>query len=236
MPHHRGRCRSQRHRQCRQVGGHPKDTFGGQVGAPCGCIGQFGVTAGSIQGNWTNTRKAPGNGSFHATAFNSLVCGCDESGGSELGSNASLNGTLCNGKTKDRGPFPPSAPANLICFTGTALYSESGTRDTLVAFRVDAEDRSQPGGGKNPKNDPPSRYLVRIWIPGVGETAEQLAEDVACTGTFDHETELCVATRAADISDGGDLLHGAIQIHPAIDPHAGVCPVQDGECVDICPE
>jgi hypothetical protein len=197
-----------------------KDTFGGQVGAPCGCIGQFALGDEAIQGNWTNMRKPAGSGSFHATDFNSLVCGCD----------GVLDGQLCNDRDRGPGPFPPPAPANLICFSGTGLYNEtSGQRTIEVAFRVDAEDRSQPGGGT--KNNPPSVYRIRIWIPTGTETAESLADQVACTNTVNPDLDLCDPTvRAPDIDDGGDLINGAIQIHPQIDPHVGICPVPDEAC------
>src|SRR5262249_39261751 len=55
-----------------------KTTFGGQVGAPCGCVGCFGELdpkLAHVQGNWQESRKHE-NGKFKADSFNSLVCGC----------------------------------------------------------------------------------------------------------------------------------------------------------------
>src|SRR5262249_6371920 len=128
-----------------------KDTFGGQVGAPCGCIGSFD-TFNNIQGVWTTMRKGPGLGSFHASDFNSLVCGCDPGTGGDGASGdltGLLTGQLCNPGNRDTGPFPPNAPANLACFTGVGNFNPaSGPRTMEVAFRVEVEDRSQPGAGK----------------------------------------------------------------------------------------
>src|SRR5262249_37967681 len=80
--------------------------FGGQVGAPCGCIGCFD-TYDDIQGNWEHPRKSK-KGNFHAQDYNSLVCGCD----------GVFDGKLCNPGNRPPGPEPRKAPANMACFSG----------------------------------------------------------------------------------------------------------------------
>jgi len=196
-------------------------TFGGQVGAPCGCIGNFD-TFENIAGNLTYSRKPPGTGSLHATDFNSLVCGCTDQ--------VPPNGNLCNDKNRDTGPFPPGAPADEVCFSGVGDFSpDSGPKTVEVAFRVEAVDTSQPGGGNN-SGPTPSVFRIRIWIPTGNETAEGLAKEAACTGPLGNN--LCTPTlRAPNIDDGlGGLLHGAIQVHPQIPSHTDVCPVPDVTC------
>src|SRR5262249_55373296 len=86
-----------------------KGSGGGQVGAPCGCIGCFDEFN-MIQGNWQYSRKKQ-QGIFHATDFNSLVCGCD--GGPTCSSPVGLTGNLCNPGDSTCGPGSPLAPANL---------------------------------------------------------------------------------------------------------------------------
>jgi hypothetical protein len=215
------------------------DTFGGQVGAPCGCIGAFD-SFNNIQGNWTVMRKGPGLGSFHATGFNSLVCGCDPTPGNGVVRDLTglLTGQLCNPGNRNTGPFPPNAPANLACFTGIGAFNPtSGPRTVEVAFRVEVEDRSQPGAGKN-SGDSPSVHRIRIWVPTGSETAEGLAEQVACTGPLGDD--FCPdGVRDPDIDDGDNgLVHGAIQIHPQIPSHVDICPVPAETCPQplTCPE
>src|SRR6185295_19343918 len=97
-----------------------KATGGGQVGAPCGCIGCFDEFD-HIQGNWTHSRKKK-QGSFKAVDFNSLVCGC-ECENSEGSLSTSFDGNLCN-------------------------EGESGNKkNETVAFRVEEEGHGEPGGG-----------------------------------------------------------------------------------------
>src|SRR6185295_16445428 len=110
-----------------------KATGGGQVGAPCGCIGCFDEFD-HIQGNWNHSRKKK-QGSFKATDFNSLVCGCEceDAGGNDI---STLDGNLCNEGNRICGPEPRKAPANLACFSGTGTWSETSNKRTEpVAFR-----------------------------------------------------------------------------------------------------
>jgi len=176
-------------------------TFGGQVGAPCGCIGCFDEF-GHIQGNWQYSRKQH-NGTLHAKTYNSLVCGCD----------GVLTGQVCEGD----GPAPPPAPANEVCFSGVADFAlNNGKKTTDVAFRVEAEDRGEPGS-----ND---KYRIRVWIPTTAESADDLASKACCTNTTP-------AIRTPDIDDGGTLAGGNIQIHRELDASAnGTCPVPHGVC------
>jgi len=189
----------------------PKATFGGQVGAPCGCIGCFDEFE-HVQGSWTHSRKKR-KGSFHAMDYNSLICGCD----------GVFDGELCNPDDRDPGPEPRPAPANMACWSGVGDFNPTNGRRTIrVGFRVDVEDRSEPGGPQG--HAPPDVYRIRIWVPEGDETAWELA-DLACCTNADP------LGRAPDIDDGNDLINGNIQIHP-LTPHSedGVCPVPDGSC------
>ena len=76
-----------------------KATFGGQVGAPCGCIDCFDE-AEHIQGNWQHVRHRR-RGRLHAQEFYSLTCGCD----------GDLSGELCG--DREVGPLPRKAAAAL---------------------------------------------------------------------------------------------------------------------------
>src|SRR5207237_58203 len=135
-----------------------KATFGGQVGAPCGCVGCFDDFT-HIQGNWTHMRKNK-NGSFKAADFNSLVCGCTDP--------TVRPGELCTDAEH------PATPANMICVTGRGQFNASGSasKGTTVAFRLDATDHGEPGVD--------DMYELRIWTPGVGETADGLAKAACC--------------------------------------------------------
>jgi len=192
-----------------------KATFGGQVGAPCGCIGCFDEFD-NIQGSWQHTRHHH-KGNFHAMLYNSLICGCD----------GVMDGNLCNPGDRDLGPEPRKAPANLACFSGVGeLAPNNGRRTVLVAFRVEVEDRGEPGAGANaaPTDDV---YRIRIWVPQADETVEALADDACCT----HGEPVGSAARSPDIDDGGSIVHGNIQIHPML-PNTvkGICPPPDTAC------
>jgi hypothetical protein len=150
--------------------------------------------------------------------FNSLVCGCD----------GDFTNSLCNPGNRPPGPEPPRAPANMACFSGVGEYSPTGGRRTLtVAFRVEVEDRSEPGGVNGA---PADVHRIRIWIPvpSSGEIASELAAAACCTNA----TPTGQAARRPDIEDGGDLLHGNLRIHPELGHSAaGICPVPSGRCV-----
>jgi hypothetical protein len=185
--------------------------FGGQVGAPCGCIGCFDEF-GHVQGNWQYTRKKQ-KGNFHAMDYNSLVCACD----------GVFDGELCNrgehSKGDGLGPEPRPAPANMACFSGVGEFTYNpGNRTVRVGFRTEIEDRGEPGKG--------DVMRIRIWIPGAGETPEALAARVCCTIAAPD-------IRQPDIDDGGTITHGNLQIHPVLpNTTAGRCPVPSGRCVE----
>jgi hypothetical protein len=190
------------------------------VGAPCGCIGCFDDLD-DIQGNWTYSRKNR-VGNFHAMQYDSLVCGCDDGSGNPL---SLVDGKLCG--NRDLGPTPPAAPANVACFTGVGELSpiNAGKRTQVVGFRVEVQDRGEPGTGKN-SGSLDDVYRIRIWIPGTGETAEGLAQAACCENPTP-------SLRAPDIDDGGTLIHGNIQIHPELPKTLqGICPPPNGTCND----
>jgi hypothetical protein len=165
-------------------------THGGQVGAPVGdriCIVLTNFTLGNpcIHGRWTHIRHGSGGdgreGSFHARFFDTLDCAC-------LGTNLDANchytaGTVVNGICNDHdrclGPYPRRAPANKIAFTGVGDWTcEKGGRiPRSCLFRVDIEDRGEPGNdhtldlGHKPCRIP-DRYRIRIWVLTETELAE----------------------------------------------------------------
>jgi uncharacterized repeat protein (TIGR01451 family) len=189
---------------CRITGG----PNGGQVGAPCGCIGGF-LEFDHVQGNWT--AKTQG-GKFKAFNFNSLTCGCDVENDGDAA--AFANGQVCG--DRDTGPTPPPAPANVACFTGTGRLG-TGANAVLVAFRVEMRDHGEPGTVDENR--------IQVWIPTGQETAENIAEQIACTN-------VCSAFRAPDIDEGGVVNNGNLQIHRDIGAHEGICPVP----AVVCPE
>ena len=80
-----------------------------------------------------------------------------------------------------------------------------------VVFRVDVEDRSEPGGTNGPP--PPDRYRIRIWFVAP-DTSDGLTlrQEVACANPITEE----VTASTPDIDDGGDLIRGNQQIHPPL--------------------
>ena len=207
-------CDPTRNPQC--VAEIIKATFGGQVGAPCACIGCFDDFD-HVQGSWTHNRKQA-QGSFHAKDYNSLICGCD----------GDFTNGLCNPGNRPPGPEPRPAPANMACFSGIGDYAlTGGRRTTTVAFRVEVEDRSEPGGTNG--TPPPDVYRIRIWIPNptAGETADTLAAGACCTNA----SPTGQAARAPNVDDGGSVIRGNMQIHPQTPNSAdGRCPIPSGRC------
>ncbi len=108
---------------------------GGQVGAPCGCIGCFDEFD-HVQGNWQYSRKKK-RGSFHAKDFNSLVCGCTDCDGNPV----PLQGGLCNPGEDACGPEPRKAPANVACFSGVGKLQRDRHRQEDDRRRVPRRDR-----------------------------------------------------------------------------------------------
>jgi hypothetical protein len=121
-----------------------------------------------------------------------------------------LDGNLCTGS--------PPAAANAACFAGIGSYNATGGKKTqLVAFRVDVQDRAEPGKGGDV-------YRIRIWIPGP-ESLKQLVNGVCC----DNADPAAAIGRAPNLDDGGTLTGGNIQIQPQIGP----CPGPGEPCPGI---
>jgi hypothetical protein len=210
-------------------------THGGQVGAPVGNATAFDPDSGCIRGSWEHVRHVQGGtvGNFHAHSFDSLMCACL---GCPQGNNSGVvMGDLCNADNTHCGPAPRRAPANKICFSGVGDYTmTSGSREPRsVLFRVDIEDRGEPGNNGNPNNDPPDRYRIRIWVLSATELAQlndegdrlfNFRRTIACTpgstatqdGAPGALGSAVFGVRAPDIDDGGELDHGNHQIHPMI--------------------
>jgi len=155
------------------------------------------------------------DGNFHARSFDSLMCGClpcpenPDVGG--------VSGALCNPDDRICGPEPRRAPANKICFSGPGNYAlTNGKRDIRsVVFRVDVDDRSEPGGTNG--TPPPDRYRIRIWFVDPDSSAGlTLRQGVACADGTTENLPGGASVATPDIDDGGDLLRGNQQIHPPI--------------------
>ena len=249
-------------------------THGGQVGAPVGdriCVvtSQFPIGNPCIHGRWTHVRHMQGGleGNFHARFYDTLQCAClDTSVTSATVTISGIDGAaaqtyinlvygpgttvdaVCNPGNKIAGPEASPAPANKIVFTGVGDYAlTQGNRVPVsVLFRVDIEDRGEPGGshplGGKP---PPDRNRTRIWILTPAELQELRGSGPdtlllnfrnaisACNG-IDVQDGASVTNgapafgvRAPDIDDGGELDRGNYQIHPSIlncDPNNPVGP------------
>jgi hypothetical protein len=131
---------------------------------------------------------------------------------------------LCNAGERTCGPEPRRAPANKIAFSGIGDYAlTKGKKDRQsVVFRVDIEDRSEPGG-KHPggATPPADRYRIRIWFLKGNEggnaadpttlAALQLRCAVAVKDPLIESVDAC---RPPDIDDGGALDRGNRQLHP----------------------
>jgi uncharacterized repeat protein (TIGR01451 family) len=218
-------------------------THGGQVGAPVGTETHFDPDSACIHGNLEHVRHIQGGlrGNFHAKSYDSLMCACLSC--AENPANPGKVGELCNPGDRICGPEPRRAPANKITFSGVGDYVITRGRriPRSVIFRVDIEDRSEPGGshpgGQTP---PPDRYRIRIWILTAAELAKlkdpadrllTMREAIAASNTntplkdgavlADGVTPVPLGTavfgiRAPDIDDGGELERGNHQIHPSI--------------------
>jgi len=188
-------------------------THGGQVGAPVGVATAFTADSACIAGEWTHVRHIRPQlfGNFHARSFDSLMCACLPC--PENPDVEGVVGALCNPDDRICGPEPRRAPANKICFSGAGDYAlTNGRRESRsVVFRVDVEDRSEPGGTNGPP--PPDRYRIRIWFVNP-DTSDGLTlrQEVACANPATEE----VTASTPDIDDGGDLIRGNQQIHPPL--------------------
>jgi hypothetical protein len=239
------------HTGCRTTGGgrqadsFPKVayvTHGGQVGAPVGNETAFDPDTKCIRGNWQHVRHMRGGnkGNFHAKSYDSLLCACL---GCPEDPNAPVTiGDICNPDMRTCGPEPRQAPANKITFSGVGDYTEDkGKRGyRVVLFRVDLEDRGEPGNSHAKGSKPPhDRHRIRIWILTDAELAQLnnpadrllgfrqaiaagngalLLKDGAIlpNGNPVPNGTAVFGVRAPDIDDGGDMTHGNHQIHPSI--------------------
>jgi hypothetical protein len=135
---------------------------------------------------------------------------------------------LCNPGDRACGPEPRKAPSNKIAFSGVGDYTEAKGRKIAnqVVFRVDIEDRGEPGNahaiGSNGKDKKIDRYRIRMWkITGDPDSLynRALRVAVAVTNAADERVLATLpcgqgATPEPDVDDGGDLDRGNRQIHP----------------------
>jgi hypothetical protein len=223
----------------------------GQASVP-DCESDTGYNNPCIRGEYTHVRHFKGGlrGNFHAAGngnqhdYDSLMCACLPCEHTDIASpfggchpadrvyadaNPTVPGKhfgLCNPGDRICGPEPRPAPANKICFSGVGDYvlTRGHRTPNKVVFRVDLEDRSEPGGA-HPKGGkaPPDRYRMRMWFIDPSQVdspaVKALRDAVACHDPLDERviaTLPCVggATPAPDIDDGGDLDRGNRQIHP----------------------
>lgn len=238
------------HTGCRTTGGgrqadsFPKVayvTHGGQVGAPVGNETAFSPDTPCIRGNWEHVRHMRGGnkGNFHAKSYDSLMCACL---GCPEDPNAPVTiGDICNPGMRTCGPEPRKAPANKIVFSGVGDYTtDKGKREfRSVLFRVDLEDRGEPGNSHAKGSKVPhDRHRIRIWILTDAELAQLnnpvdrllgfraaiaashglLLKDGAIlpNGQPVPNGTAVFGVRAPDIDDGGEMTHGNHQIHPTI--------------------
>jgi len=203
-----------------------------------------------IHGRWEHVRhmQSGTQGNFHARFYDTLECACLDTNLTKVvsafgytnlvyGPGTTVDG-LCNPNDNASGPQPRPAPSNKIAFSGVGDYAETkGQRVPVsVLFRIDIEDRSEPGGSK-PKGGkpPPDRNRTRIWILTPTELAQLHSGSgadpyllsfrnaiSACNG-IDVQDGASVPNGAAafgvrkpDIDDGGELSRGNYQLHPAI--------------------
>jgi hypothetical protein len=234
---------------CRVTGGGRQNTtypvvdfmtHGGQVGAPVSREG-FDPDSECIHGNWEVVRHEHGGtkGNFHAKSFDSMMCACLTC--AQSNGQGGIVGGLCNPNDTNCGPGPRKAPANKITFSGVGDFTlTSGSRvPRSVIFRVDIEDRGEPGNSGKARNDPPDRHRIRIWILTDSELirlnnpsdrlldmrkaisateANTVLQDGAVTaaGVAVPNGTQVFGIRPPDIDDGGVMDTGNHQIHPAI--------------------
>jgi hypothetical protein len=223
-------------------------THGGQVGAPFGemnCSPISNPLRGNpcIHGRWTHVRHGQGGsrGNFQARLFDTLatVCLTTNIGPGGVYSSGTISNGICNPGDRLSGPGQPRAAANKIVFTGVGDWTDSSGRRTpqAVLFRVDIEDRGNPGGSHpHGSKDPADRYRIRIWvlteaeiaqIRGTGADPYLLAFRTAisaCRGLSVRDGvdvpngTTVFGVRPPNIDDGGELERGKHQIHPLVQP------------------
>jgi len=222
-------------------------THGGQLGAPFAvevCTVQSNYYPGNtcIKGEWEHVRHYKGGtlGNFHTRYFDTHECACLDTNVGPGGAYGpgTLIGDVCNPDDRASGPAPRPAPANKIAFSGIGDYAlDNGKKAAQsVLFRVDIEDRSEPGGA-HPKGGkaPADRYRIRIWILTPSELS-QLTNGTgadpyllnfrnkigACNGINVRDGAdvpngaVAFGVRRPDIDDGGQDDDGNMQIHPSI--------------------
>jgi hypothetical protein len=208
-------------------------SHGGQVGAAFGVESAWSPNSPCIRGEWQHNRHLKGNslvGVLHASGngnehqFDSLLCAClpcDDDPGA-----VGVVGGICNPGDRICGPEPRRAPANKICFSGVGDYTfTTGNKTVKAVFRVDIEDRSE--GNSHASAEPPDRYRIRIWIldPACGRSADPTtpanmairfaaSADPAQIANL-ATTENLKVNIPPDIDDGGDMIQGNHQLHPA---------------------
>jgi hypothetical protein len=165
-------------------------THGGQVGAPVGnrvcsidtSLPNYFLGNPCIHGRWTHVRHVQGGleGNFHARFFDTLDCACLETNFDATTCQYPL-ATVTDGVCGNRniGPLPRKAPANKIVFTGVGDWAcPNGHREgRSCLFRVDIEDRGEPGNAHALAADKkpgrvPDRYRIRIWVLDDNELAQ----------------------------------------------------------------
>jgi hypothetical protein len=190
-----------------------------------------------IHGRLTHVRHIKGGlvGNFQARSFDSLMCAC--LGGVDCTNSIPTADELCNpGNTDGCGPEPRKASANKIAFSGVGNYVLTNGRrqQRSCLFRVDIEDRSEPGGSKpGGQKPPPDRYRIRIWVLTPTEIGQlnnpnnrlcAFRQAIAATpanviikdGAPGALGSAVFGVRAPDIDDGGELERGNHQLHPTI--------------------
>jgi hypothetical protein len=226
-------------------------THGGQVGAPVGnkvcaidtTLPNYWLGNPCIHGRWTHVRhqQGGGEGNFHARFFDTLDCACLDTNLNpstcQYGQGTVVNG-ICNPDNRCYGPEPRKAPANKIAFTGVGDWTcEKGGREPRSClFRVDIEDRGEPGNAHALAADKkacrePDRYRIRIWVLTDAEKA-QLNNGSGADPYLIHFRDCISACNGIDFRDGvcgpntcsGDTCNGSGTSGTITFP--GGCPVR----------
>jgi len=148
-------------------------------------------------------------GNFHARYYDTLDCACLATNlnaacqyDSGVFGEPTKKHQVCNPDDKVAGPEPRSSPANKIVFTGVGDWAcPNGRRAPRAClFRVDIEDRSEPGGSHPKGATPPAdRYRIRIWVLTTAELA-QLRNPSNGLLSFRNAISAC---HGVDFLDGG---------------------------------
>ena len=137
-------------------------SFGGQVGAPFGCIGSFD-DFNQIQGEWQHTRHKNA-GTFHAMELQQPRLHLrprNRRGGPQ-------GRTLQSGEQATRSGAASRSSQSCLLLRSRDLGADRWQED--AAGRLpgpEVEDRSEPGTGKLAPDD---YYRIRIWIPVAPQT------------------------------------------------------------------